>query len=916
MLVSARKKSRTVDLSSLPSRAVKCYRPFVLICVLSSLVIRSAFAGPFVQGVDSSEIDSELKGIVLIEELNCVACHRSDAGFAGRSKVAPRLSNIGSRLNPAYVEAYIADPHQVKPGATMPDVLAHLSKDRKAEASEAITHFLFSLKKNDFSLQPVDRVAARYGESLFRSRGCVACHSPRDGSGRETLAESSVPLGGLEAKYSVKSLVEFLGRPHITRPSGRMPDMRLPDKEKHQIAHYLLQKTTVPGHLEYTLYRGQVWEGLESDTVEAERTGHVDGFSLENFDRIQHQTAIEFSGWLTISQPGDHRFFAEMNGGSMEIDGEEVFGEKPSNRRGVKRFEGTAKLKAGKHRIEFTYFHTGREPKFSFEMEGPGIGKSEIPPSMLSVSENPVPEFKPLQVDNELAGIGRTHFSKLGCANCHNDLKIQPVPATPFAGLKPGGGCLSDNPESSVHYNLSLKQQKLIALALPGIGETELNDEQTLNKTLVTFNCIACHDRTGVGAIDPERNALFSGTREALGNQGRLPPPLSHVGAKLTPEWIAEVLLHGKRQREYLDASMPQFGEANIGHLVDLFGKVDTLEQVEIPEVSNIKESKDAGYEMIGAEGFSCIACHDFNGQRAGGPGALDIVHVTDRIQKNWFHLYMREPSRFHSTVIMPSYWPGGQSVRPEILNGDPSLQIEALWHYLKDGTRSKKPKGLSRQSNEIRVTNVAEICRGRGTAGYRGIGVGYPERVNLAFDSEEMALKLLWKGEFVNVNHGSFHPRGGGRIAFPPGIPFHRLESMDDNWPYKGKTNYTFPQDHGYQFRGYELDQKRRPTFLYRYGKISVKDFFEDKPAEDGKGRLLRTFHFENPAVGPEFYFRAASGKKATRQSDQSFQIDQLQVLIKSDHHGVLREGDSDELLIPLQLPQGRSTLTLEYRW
>ena len=40
-------------------------------------------------------------------------------------------------------------------------------------------------------------------------------------------------------------------------------------------------------------------------------------------------------------------------------------------------------------------------------------------------------------------------------------------------------------------------------------------------------------------------------------------------------------------------------------------------------------------------------------------------------------------------------------------------------------------------------VSDVAEICRGRGTAGYRGIGVGYPERVNLAFDSEEMALRL-----------------------------------------------------------------------------------------------------------------------------------------------------------------------------
>ena len=79
----------------------------------------------------------------------------------------------------------------------------------------------------------------------------------------------------------------------------------------------------------------------------------------------------------------------------------------------------------------------------------------------------------------------------------------------------------------------------------------------------------------------------------------------------------------------------------------------------------------------------------------------------------------------------------------------------------------------MSRQSNELRVSDVAEICRGRGTAGYRGIGVGYPERINLAFDSEEMALRLLWKGEFASVNHGSFRARGGERISFPPAFLF-----------------------------------------------------------------------------------------------------------------------------------------------
>jgi hypothetical protein len=182
---------------------------------------------------------------------------------------------------------------------------------------------------------------------------------------------------------------------------------------------------------------------------------------------------------------------------------------------------------------------------------------------------------------------------------------------------------------------------------------------------------------------------------------------------------------------------MPQFGEANVRPLIPLFGQVDKLEQAVLPTVGNVQESKNAGYEMIGEKGFSCIACHDFNGQKSAGAGALDLVNATTRLQKNWFHLYMRAPQRFHPGIIMPNYWPGGQSLRPDVLKGDSAQQIEALWTYLEGGTRAKNPIGLSRQSKEIRVTDVAEMARGRSSIGYRGIAVGYPGRLSLGFDSE-----------------------------------------------------------------------------------------------------------------------------------------------------------------------------------
>jgi cbb3-type cytochrome oxidase cytochrome c subunit len=695
-----------------------------------------------------------------------------------------------------------------------------------------------------------------------------------------------------------------------------MPDLRLSGQDIERIAHYLLQETRVPGPLAFTLYRGQVWEGLESEQVTAERAGHVKDFNLESLGKPQHHTAIQYEGWVNIANNGRYSFFLTMNGGSLLLDGKPVVQLEPSDRRGVRQLRGATDLDAGWHAIQLTYFHTGREPRFSCEMEGPQFARGPIPSAMLSVSKEPIPAFEPLKVDAGLATRGREQFGKLGCANCHDDLRIPARPGPAFARLEAGRGCLSGATGPWPRFDLNAGQRESIARALPHAERPQLDDRQQIDKTLVTFNCIACHERAGLGGIAPERNALFTGTQPGLGDQGRVPPPLTDVGAKLTPEWIADVLLRGKRQRNYVDAAMPQYGEAQVGHLVNLFGRVDRLEAATTPRVADLQESRKAGRELVGTDGLSCIVCHEFNGQKSGELSALDLVDVTGRLKKNWFHLYLRQPSRFHPNVIMPGYWPDGQSARTNILEGDPARQIEALWTYLSDGGRAKKPAGLSRQSNELRVGDVTEICRGQSPVGYRGIGVGYPERINLAFDAGEMALRQLWKGEFANVDPGHFRPRGTDRISFPPGIPFHRLKSLEENWPYKGKGNQAFPQDHGYQFRGYHLDAARRPTFLYRYGDIAVEDFFEDVRDQNGKACFRRTMRFETPAGQSPFYFRAAVGRKIVAPVERQFMIDNLQLRITSDHKGIVREGGSAEVLIPLTLPEGRSTLTLEYQW
>ena len=881
-----------------------------LFCLGSTLSAESRLPG-----IQTATLDAALKGRLLLEELNCVACHAAPAGTDLKSKQAPRLAEVAQRVHPTYLEKYIGAPHTTKPGSTMPDLLAKLPEAERATAAKELTHFLLSLKASTFAPQAPDAVAAAQGEKLFHARGCAACHSPRDAQGRETLAAKSVPLGALEDKYSLRSLIEFLRQPHLSRPSGRMPDLKLPARELESIAHYLLRNTRVPGHLNYTMYRGQVWEGIGHEAVEPERAGQTADFALSNFDRVHHHMALRFEGWINLKADGDYQFFLKANGATLTINGKEVAALAPKDRRGVQAFEGKATLRAGMQQIRLDYYHTGREPSLSFEVAGPNFPRQAIASALLSVSEKPIPAFSRPIVDAQLATQGRQKFSQLGCVSCHNDVGAPAsAPAVALTMANVTRGCLDPQSTSGARFDLSAEQVTWIRAALKQGVMTVLTPEQTLHTELTRFNCIACHDRRGLGGIAPERNALFTSTAPALGDQGRLPPPLSDVGAKLTTAGLEGALLQGQRPRPYIETVMPQFGETNMRPLVALFSQVDKLEQCVLPTVGNIQESKNAGYEMIGEKGFSCIACHDFNGQKSGGAGALDLVNTTTRLQKNWFHLYMRSPQRFHPGIIMPSYWPGGQSLRPDVLSGDAAQQIEALWTYLEGGTRAKNPIGLSRQSKEIRVTDVAEMARGRSSIGYRGVAVGYPGRISLGFDSEEMSLRQLWKGEFANVDLGSFQPRAlDSMVAFPAGVPFHRLKSLDDAWPAKGKTTYGFPQNLGYQFRGYDLDAQRRPTFHYEYGEVKVDDFFEDETTKNGQTFFRRTIRFTAPANTAPFFFRAACGTKVVASGLQAYQADKLTVRVLGTQSGQVREG---ELLLPLNLPAGTSTLILEYQW
>jgi mono/diheme cytochrome c family protein len=201
------------------------------------LLVGISHAEPVIPGLHGKHpLDDRQRGELLIGELRCAACH--DGMPDGQMKEAPTLADAGSRLTPEFMERFIADPAAVHHGTTMPGLLGAEPEEKRRQVAADITAYLSSLT-GAAPEQPTGEVDPYDGKELFHSVGCVACHSPRDEAIREVIRDGVISLTHLPGKHHPGALAAFLHEPLKTRPSGRMPDMKLSKQEAAVIAAYL-----------------------------------------------------------------------------------------------------------------------------------------------------------------------------------------------------------------------------------------------------------------------------------------------------------------------------------------------------------------------------------------------------------------------------------------------------------------------------------------------------------------------------------------------------------------------------------------------------------------------------------------------------------------------------------------------------
>ncbi|GAB5443086.1 MAG: hypothetical protein Fues2KO_34350 [Fuerstiella sp.] len=782
--------------------------------------------------------------------------------------------------------------------SNMPDGLANQLKNRQQFLD--LLRYVLDLRRRGPGVVHGQAAAPRrefetglQGLVLIDRFNCQACHQSVDDDAWKFSA-SAPDLRWSVQHLNVSQLIRFLRDPHEIKPGTRMPDLlhqldpQTAESTARAIVSYLMSTTGNPPQ-------------EDSISTHEAKPSTTSGFDL--FHTVGCVACHAPRDREAVERPlADSVALGDVSS-KYDLPALTSFLEDPHQVRPDGRMPNL-QLRYGEARDLASYL---LQPASTLKAV----------PAELSFEQSSDPEF----IEQ-----GRRWFQELQCANCHPHPENGRTVAATFPALQEcdsQGGCLSEDDGAWPSYRLSDAEREQIRHGIAQLAE-EATSQQRIDVQLVSLRCTACHERNQLGGVPSDRSHYFQTTNLNLGEQGRIPPTLTGVGAKLQPGWLRDVLVNRRSVRPYMKTRMPQFGEHNVAELIRLLPETDSLPPVEFASVDNQKETRKLGLELAGNRGLNCVACHTYQYKLSDTMPAVDLTEMAERLQKNWFYQYMRSPQTFVPNTVMPSFWPGGRAIRSD-LPGTADDQIEALWQYLLDGRQAGAPRGVMREPLEILVTDRARMLRrSYPEMGKRGIGVGYPGGVNLAFDAEQLRLGLIWKGRFVDPG-GVWYGQGHGRVR-PLGSVLKFASGPDiDDLEQPWAVDDGRPPHH--RFRGYSLDEAGRPAFRYEVGTVGVRDFFSEitnSSAEVvGLRRQIECSLVEDKDLQnkdeppPRLRVRIATGQQIVQVTEREYRIgDRLRVLIHSPHE-VQMTASATMLQIPFSVTANQNLpIVIDYLW
>lgn len=698
---------------------------------------------------------------------------------------------------------------------------------------------------------PANRVAdaslAREGRVLLSEFGCTSCHAPFPASSSSVAPRQGPLLAEISRRASPDWLVKWIANPTSLKPHTHMPDvigdgLNEPN-DAVNITHYLVSLSPDPGPAPDLATEAQ---GLAQGRLLYHTLGCVACHGPYESPRAVF-TETTFPDTLPPSDnlPAPHGNLA----GKWRPDALREFLLNP-----------------------LRTHPSGRMPDMKLSQE-----EADLITRYLMTQWNKIPG-KPstFKVDPGRAALGKVAFAAKGCADCHQlgAGAAAEVPSTlkakPLADLAFGKGCTDPADTKSPRFGFRDADLRAIAAGLASaksaVAKAPLEHTQ---QSMLALNCRACHAKDGTGGVSRDLDPYFrsQGEKAELGDEGRIPPQLTLVGWKLTSTYTRRVLTEAARARPYMSTRMPQYGPANVEHLVaGLAGHDGERPDSDAQEPKPTDELVAAGRRLVGDQGLNCISCHVWGDLPPAGTAGPSITEFAARLRYDWWRSYILQPKRFKPGTRMSEFYLRGRSSAVDVLKGDAFKQPDAMWAYFHTGQFGPPPSGVGSSGADVKLNPDGKPIVFRSFlehAGSRGIAVGFPAGTHFAFDATQVRLVEVWKGAFLDAS-GAWKGRGGSITGgtgdtlwtAPTGPLLVIGSNAPDSWP------TTIGPDAALRFNGYILDEQGVPTFQSSMTTADLTLRISERitPGPAGEAAFTRVLTIAG-AKGKAFWINAGTG-------------------------------------------------------
>lgn len=518
----------------------------------------------------------------------------------------------------------------------------------------------------------------RLGRELFLEHRCAKCHEGK-------LTEASVPelkmdtptFEGIGARRNYDWMARWILDPKSLRSTAHMPKLLHGPKAKEDAEAMAVYLTSLK----------QEAAGSSSKTKPKIT---VNGKTVEVTDPRYEVTDLDLKPSAADKEPAaetsdEHKsLFEKLHCAACHNapDAKEVDAKKVSFTHVGEKF-APGKLAAFLQKPE-THYAWIRMPNFKLTAKE----AKELADFLLATNK---PKDGAVAMDKAIIERGKNLVQTSGCLDCHslkleNKFKNPPLEILFSRHLKerskvPAGDCLGATPFAN--YQFSAEERTALA-AFTAAGSASLTRHvpaEFAERQTRALNCNGCH-----GQIE-------------------LVPPLELVGGKLKPEWatafLAGEILYKPRTEKHpkgepwLEARMPAF-QSRATLLAQGLAAQHGLPPKTPAEPPIDLELAKIGQKLVGKDGgYSCISCHGVGPLEATEvfeSEGINFARAGERLLPAFYRRWLRSPLSIDPQTKMPVYFEDGKSPLTELLDGDAEKQINAVWQYLRLGSKMPAP--------------------------------------------------------------------------------------------------------------------------------------------------------------------------------------------------------------------------------